>query len=211
MSLEQRVQHLAVERHTWQPSLVELPHIIILDQTDRNPERTDFIARMVQDACHQLAEILLRRKLGSVLGELPLTRRAEVDALVIDSIRRYDIKETVSEQLPQVNSLILLLVCLLVVLVLVRRRCRREGVEPTLQLLKGLLDSNLYVSYQLAARYLVFEQRVGIACSLHQLHIRLPILLELRVWQTVSLQEELRIELQLLVRDCPLRIILEEL
>ena len=64
---------------------------------------------------------------------------------------------------------------------------------------------------QFTTRYLIFDEGIGIARSLYELHVCLPVPLKLRFWQTISFQEQLRIELQLLVRDCPLRIILQEL
>lgn len=119
MNLKYCIQHLAVERHTWQSSLVELPHIIILDQADRDPEGTDFITGVVQDTGHQLAQILLGRDPGSVLGLVPHVRRAEVDSLVVDSVGRYDIKEAVGEQFPQVNALNFFLIPFILVSALV--------------------------------------------------------------------------------------------
>ena len=60
-------------------------------------------------------------------------------------------------------------------------------------------------------RYLVVGAGSGVAGALDELDVGLPVLLELRVGQTVSFEEELRVKLQLLVRHRPLRITLQEL
>jgi len=106
MSIDQGAQNLTIEREPGHASLIELPHIVILDQAHSNPKGAHLVLRMIQDTGDQLAQAHFWAVLSFLLSHEPPLGRADVDRLVVRSIGRYDVEQAVGNRFLQVDGLL---------------------------------------------------------------------------------------------------------